>query len=91
VYISHKIQDAHAILQKPKEAGQEGGHKERCLSLIGRGEWNVLGRQMEEGNWVEEGIGKEVGWVWVRCAEGQEVWLDGHENKWKSGTDRVGR
>jgi hypothetical protein len=24
----------------------------------------------------------------IRCGEGQERWLDGHENEWKSVTDR---
>ena len=24
----------------------------------------------------------------IRCGEGQERWLDGHENEWKSATDR---
>ena len=25
----------------------------------------------------------------IRCGEGQEGWPDGHENEWKSATDRV--
>jgi hypothetical protein len=24
----------------------------------------------------------------IKCGEGQERWLDGHENEWKSATDR---
>ena len=27
----------------------------------------------------------------IRCGEGQERCLDGHENEWKSATDRSGR
>lgn len=32
-----------------KEAGQEGGHKQRCMSLTWRGEWNGHRRQRELG------------------------------------------
>ena len=46
------------------------------------------------GRW-REGTGRESGWrgTWgfrIRCGEGQERWLDGHENEWKSATDRGG-
>ena len=44
---------------------------------------------MEGGNW--EGVinmdGKGNGGFRVRCGEGQERWLDGHENEWKSAID----
>jgi hypothetical protein len=29
------------------------------------------------------------GWFRIRCGEGQEICPDGHENEWKSATDRV--
>lgn len=38
---------------------------------------NTHKRQMERGNW-------EGDW---RCGEGQERWLDDHDNEWKSATD----
>jgi hypothetical protein len=44
-------------------------------------------RQMEGGNWKGEGWGGELEiqiQVWAR----QEIWLDGHENEWKSATNR---
>jgi hypothetical protein len=62
VDIRHKIQDAHAILLRPKIDVEEGVYKQGCLSLIWKGEWNGLGRQMEGRNWVREGIGSGVGW-----------------------------
>jgi hypothetical protein len=45
---------------------------------------------MEGGNW-EGGRERNGGAVQDQVWGGtQERWLDGHENKWKSATDRVG-
>ena len=44
---------------------------------------------MEGGNWKGEGGEKGEGFR-IRCGEGQERWLDDHENEWKSATDRNG-
>jgi hypothetical protein len=49
VDISHKIQDGHATLHRPKEIGQEKGHKQGCLSLIWKGEWHVEWSQETDG------------------------------------------
>jgi len=38
------------------------------------------------GTEMEGGWGGEWG-VRIRCGEGQERWLDGHGNEWKSETD----
>ena len=37
-----------------------------------------------------EGIVRGVGGLRNRCGKGQEGCLDGHENEWKSVTDRGG-
>ena len=42
---------------------------------------------MEEGRWYGQG---NEGYQ-IRCGEGQERWLDGHENEWKSATDGARR
>ena len=42
---------------------------------------------MERGNWGG-GEGEGNGGFRIRCGEGQERWLDGHEDEWKSTTDR---
>jgi len=46
------------------------------------------------GRW-REGVVREVGeeengGFRIRCREGQERWLDGHENVWKSATSGTG-
>jgi hypothetical protein len=38
-----------------------------------------------KGNWRNR-----TGAFRVRCGEGQEGWLNGHENEWKSANDRAG-
>ena len=63
MFISHKILDAHATLHRPKEAGQEGGYKQRCRVS--------LGRQMEGMIWVGEEISKGVGDFRIGCGEVQ--------------------
>jgi hypothetical protein len=42
---------------------------------------------MEGGN-LERREGKGNRGFRIRCGEGQERWLDGHENEWKSTADR---
>lgn len=34
------------------------------------------------------GVGRRMEKFGIRCGEGQERWLNGHENEWKSATDR---
>jgi hypothetical protein len=46
---------------------------------------------MEGRNWVEEEMGRSLGSFRIRCGEGQEGWLHGHENEWKSATDGSGK
>jgi hypothetical protein len=33
------------------------------------------------GNWVENGMGREMGGALFRRGKKQEIWSDGHENK----------
>ena len=37
---------------------------------------------------MEEGVGEGNGGFRIRYREGQERWLAGHKNEWKSATDR---
>ena len=79
--ISHKIQDAHATPHTSKEAGQVGGHKQGCLSLTWKGEWNGHGRQMEGGIWVGERIQRGVVGFRAGCGDGKVGRLGGHKNE----------
>jgi hypothetical protein len=49
---------------RPKEAGQDGGHKQGCSRLTWKEEWNGHGRQMEGGDLEgsgSQGLGSGVG------------------------------
>ena len=74
--ISHKVQGSHAIINRPKEAKQEGGHKGGCLNLSKKRKQNRDQRAVEGGSWVEEGIGRGTGWVReIRCRKSRgERW-----------------
>jgi hypothetical protein len=41
---------------------------------------------MDRGNW-DGGDGKGDGGLKIWCREGQERWLDAHENEWNSAID----
>jgi len=43
---------------------------------------------MEGGSWKGAVLGRGMGGFRIRGEEGQEKWIDGHENEWKSATDR---
>jgi hypothetical protein len=60
-----------------RKLNRKEGTRKKLESHL-EGEWNGCERQMEGGNWVEEGIRKGCSWSGVGKGNG---WLDGQENK----------
>jgi len=70
--ISHKIQDTHAILHRPKRTNKKKGTSEESWISLRRGNKIVT-----RGRWKERAVWRwwwEWGGLRIRCGEGQERW-----------------
>ena len=52
--ISHKVQDSHTIIHKPKETSNNKVPRKDAMNLTQAGKLNSYQRWVERGNWPEE-------------------------------------